>query len=127
MWQNALHLEAVRALAGPGVRVEGMVVLVGRGWFDAGLPAGCYRLEGLRRRLVELGAVACVGEPKRRRLDAAWRSILAAASRRWRDRRRHVDDIEAAHGRQGSLAARVTRAIGFGIAAGVLLGLYLTA
>ena len=127
MWQNALHLEAARALAGPGVRVEGMVVLVGRGWFEAGLPAGCYRLEGLRRRLVELGAVTCAGEPRRRRLDAAWRSILGATSRRWRDRRRHEADIEAAHGRQGSLAARVTQAIGFGIAAGVLLGLYLTA
>ena len=90
LWQNALHLEAARALAGPGVRVEGMVVLVGRGWFDAGLPAGCYRLEGLRRRLVELGAVTCAGEPRRRRLDAAWRSILGATSRRWRDRRRHA-------------------------------------
>ena len=30
LWQNALHVEAVRALAGPAVRVEGMVVLVGR-------------------------------------------------------------------------------------------------
>ncbi|MFZ1431189.1 MAG: nuclease-related domain-containing protein, partial [Geminicoccaceae bacterium] len=54
LWQNALHIEAVRARAGPGVRVEGMVVLLGRGWFEDGLPDGCYRLEGLRRRLVEL-------------------------------------------------------------------------
>ena len=74
LWQNALHLEAVRTLAGPGVRVEGMVVLVGRGWFDAGLPGGCYRLEGLRRRLVELGATTRAGEPRQRRLEAAWRA-----------------------------------------------------
>ncbi len=126
LWQNALHLEAVRALTGPGVRVEGMVVLVGRGWFDAGLPGGCYRLEGLRRRLVELSAVDCAGGTRRRRLDAAWRSILDAASRRWRDRRRHVADIEGVHGRQDSLTARVTRAVGYGIAAGILLGLYVT-
>ena len=62
LWQNALHLEAVRALAGPGVRVEGMVVLVGRGWFDGWaarwlLPAGGLASaagragrRGLRRR-----------------------------------------------------------------------------
>ena len=55
-----------------------MVVLVGRGWFEDRPPGGCYRLEGLRRRLVELGASTCAAG----RDGDAWtrpESILAAS------------------------------------------------
>lgn len=125
LWQNALHLEAVRACAGPGVRVEGMVVLLGRGWFADRLPEGCYRLEGLRRRLVEPRVPAGSGERWRVRLDGAWSAIHAAASHRWRDRRRHLADIEAAHGGKGWLTSRAARAVACGLVAGILLGLYI--
>lgn len=95
----------------PGVRVEGKVVLLGRGWFADGLPDGCYRLEGMRRQLVEPRVPAGSGERRRARLDGAWRAIQPAAWHRWRDRCRHLADIEAAHGREGWLTSRVSRAV----------------
>lgn len=51
--QNALHLRAVRAVVGRDVRVQGLVLLVGRAWIDERLPPGCCRLPGFGRLLRE--------------------------------------------------------------------------
>jgi hypothetical protein len=123
LWQNALHLAAVRALAGPAVRVEGMVLLVGDGWFGERMPDGCYRLEAFRKRLLELNGLERPREARRVHLDAAWQRVLGSASRRLRDRRRHRLAIERVHGRERRFPAGVAYAIG----SGIVLGLYLAA
>jgi Nuclease-related domain len=121
--QNALHLAAVRALAGPAVRVEGMVLLVGDGWFDERVPDGCYRFGSFRKRLLELNRLEYPRKGRRAQLDAAWQRVLGSASRRLRDRRRHRLAIERAHGRERRLPAGLAYAIG----SGVTIGLYLAA
>jgi hypothetical protein len=121
--QNALRLAAVRALAGLAVRVEGMVSVVGDGWFDERVPDGCYRLGSFRKRLLELNGLECARKGRRAQLDAAWQRVLGSASRRLRDRRRHRLAIERAHGRERRLPAGLAYAIG----SGVIIGLYLAA
>jgi hypothetical protein len=121
--QNALHLAAVRALAGPAVRVEGMVLLVGDGWFGERMPDGCYRLEAFRKRLLELNGLECPRKARRVHLDAAWQRVLDSASRRLRDRHRHRLAIERVHGRE----RRTPKGLAYAICSGVILGLYLAA
>lgn len=121
LWQNALHLDAVRALVGSGVRVEGMVLMVGRGWFGGRMPDGCYRLKAFGERLTELGGGGPSRKPAQDRLDAAWRTILDSASRRLLDFISHGRMVEHARGRRRRAPAGLAHAIG----SGVLLGLYL--
>ena len=122
LWQNALHLAAVRALVGPRVRVEGMVVMVGRGWFGDGLPDGCYRLEALGRRLRQLQRREWFGAVAKDCLDAAWRHVQGARSHHLMDRYRHGAAVERARGTPGR---RATVGLAYAIGAGAMLGLVL--
>jgi Nuclease-related domain len=119
--QNALHLAAVRAAAGRDVRLQGMVLLVGRAWVNERLPAGCWRLESFARRLRELQRRDRFGPTWESRVEAAWGRIRAAASHRLLDRWRHGAAIDRARGRRPLLAG----GLGFALAAGALLGLFL--
>ena len=119
--QNALHLAAVRAAAGRDVRLEGMVLLVGRAWVDERLPFGCRRLDSFARRLRELQRAGRFGPTWESRVEAAWRRIGAAASYRLLDRWSHGAAVERARG----VRRRVPAGLGFAMAAGAMLGLYL--
>ena len=119
--QNALHLAAVRAAAGREVRLHGVVLLVGQAWLDERLPMGCHRLSSFTRLLRELQRNDRFGPTRESRVSAAWDRIRAAALGRLIDHWRHGAAIERAHGRAPQLAG----GLGFALAAGALLGLFL--
>jgi hypothetical protein len=84
----------VRALVGRKVRLQGIVLLVGRAWVDGRLPLGCFRLDGFARLLREASLRDRFGPIGHDRLASAWDCLAAASSRRLRDRWQHADAIE---------------------------------
>ena len=80
--QNALHLRAVRAVVGRDVRLQGLLLLVGRAWIDERLPMGCLRLEGFARLLREASLRDRFGPTWQDRIDPAWDRLSAVASTR---------------------------------------------
>ena len=115
--QNALHLRAVRAVVGRDVRLQGIVLLVGRAWVDERLPVGCRRLDGFKRLLDEAQLRDRFGLPWQDRIAPAWDRLAAAASTRLRDRWRHAAAIERRTGIRPGLAGA-----GLALAAGAALG-----
>ena len=102
--QNALHLAAVRAVVGRDVRLQGLVLLVGRAWVDERLPVGCRRLDGFKRLLDEAQLRDRFGPTWQDRIAPAWDRLAAAASTRLRDRWRHAAAIERRTGVRPGLA-----------------------
>ncbi len=115
--QNALHLAAVRAVVGRDVRLQGVVLLVGRAWVDERLPIGCLRLDGFGRLLREAQLRDRFGPTWQDRVAPAWERLAAAASTRLRDRWRHAAAIERRTGVRPGLAGA-----GLALAAGAALG-----
>lgn len=91
--QNYKHIRAV-TVAGGGAPTEGLVVFTGDAVFPKGLPEGVCFLPELVRRLE--GLADWQGDDQTR---AAWSRLLAAASHDPADRRRHLRDLRAKHGR----------------------------
>lgn len=115
--QNALHLAAVRAVVGRDVRLQGLVLLVGRAWVDERLPMGCFRLEGFARLLREASLRDRFGPTWQDRIDPAWDRLAAAASTRQRHRWQHAAAIQLRTGTRPRLAGA-----GLALAAGAALG-----
>ncbi|MFO1048129.1 MAG: nuclease-related domain-containing protein [Geminicoccaceae bacterium] len=115
--QNALHLRAVRAVVGRDVRLQGIVLLVGRAWIDERLPPGCFRLAGFTRLLREATLRERFGPLGHSWLDQAWNRIATAASTRLRDRWRHAAMVDLLTGARPRIAGA-----GLAMAAGAALG-----
>ncbi|MGE3741893.1 MAG: nuclease-related domain-containing protein [Geminicoccaceae bacterium] len=115
--QNALHLRAVRRVVGRDIRLQGLVLLVGRAWVEERLPMGCFRLDGFTRLLREAGRRDRFGPIGHRCLDPAWDRLATASSTRLRDRWQHAAMVDLMTGAK----PRVTGA-GLALAAGAALG-----
>jgi hypothetical protein len=115
--QNALHLRAVRAVVGRDVRLQGLVLLVGRAWVDERLPMGCFRVEGFTRLLREASLRDRFGPIGHDWLDPAWDRLAAASSTRLRDRWHHAAMVDLITGAKPRVAGA-----GLALAAGAALG-----
>lgn len=115
--QNALHLRAVRFVVGRDVRLQGLVLLVGRAWIDERLPPGCFRLPGFIRLLREATLRDRVGPLGHDWLDRAWNRLATASSARLRDRWRHAAMVDLLTGARPRIAGA-----GLALAAGAALG-----
>ena len=119
--QNALHLRAVRAAVGRDVRLQGIVLLVGRAWIDERLPPGCFRLGGFTRLLREASRRDRFGPLGRDWLDKAWNRLATASSTRLRDRWHHAAMVDLLTGARprivgAGLALAAGGALGFALA-----------
>ena len=115
--QNALHLRAVRAIVGRDVRLQGLVLLVGRAWVDERLSPGCCRPAGLIRLLRAAGRRDRFAATRQDRTGPAWNRLAAAASSRLRDRWRHAAMVDLLTGARPRLAGA-----GLALGAGAALG-----
>ena len=93
--QNERHVRAVRRVAGSGVPLCGLVVSAGAARFCGELEGAVVGLDGLAARLRAGPAVVC----DVRRLDAAWRALMAAAARSGALRGAHLRQVQRARRR----------------------------
>ncbi len=107
----------MRAVVGRDVRLQGIVLLVGRAWVDERLPMGCFRLEGFSRLLREARLRDRFGPIGHDRLDTSWARLADAASNRLIDRWRHAAAIDLRTGAKPRVAGA-----GLALAAGAALG-----
>ena len=111
----------MRAAVGRDVRLQGIVLLVGRAWIDERLPPGCFRLGGFTRLLREASRRDRFGPLGRDWLDKAWNRLATASSTRLRDRWHHAAMVDLLTGARprivgAGLALAAGGALGFALA-----------